>query len=547
MVIDLKDKLHTSTQVADILGVSLRTLYRYMEDGRIYSMRTASGRHRFTKEQILAFLNGGNVDSSPAPETTHSSGQSQSMHHSQVDGVGIDTMRDAPTNVYPNDRINRNLSGVGMSTQNLGDNIQSSQFQTQPSRTGVQQGHLGGNNPASNVLQTGDGSAASIQVQQNVTPQANIQNENNKNDPTIGAQSSANTVGNTQKIDESQVPTDLRDPVQQNSMTSSPRYSRPVDNTDTSAQQSISANQKNSATTHDSVVGHGMPGLDQPTNQVDPSEVQRGRENPDYSKFNTITDVQGSQVGGLEEADATDTFHSPRDVIAPISKEPSREPVSKPASNVNMSAIRDRLSNMSPVNEQHSASRATVPSFTTPASDVPQKRILQETPIRHGSTQNEPIVNTQNVAQRQGNAVVSNSDSNASAIGNRQIRLYTSEYTDLMDLAKRVSKVSSAKAMDYAFTLYAGLSLHFPIKPFAELHFYAYPEDLIIWEEELKLNPATEKKGSISILLHSGVSFVPTASIGGYKVVGNDYLLEDLSTIGESALVSQFRDHLSKK
>ncbi|PJA40261.1 hypothetical protein CO178_02475, partial [candidate division WWE3 bacterium CG_4_9_14_3_um_filter_34_6] len=59
MSIELKDKLYTSTQVADILGVSLRTLYRYMEDNKIQSMRTASGRHRFTKDHILDFLNAG--------------------------------------------------------------------------------------------------------------------------------------------------------------------------------------------------------------------------------------------------------------------------------------------------------------------------------------------------------------------------------------------------------------------------------------------------------------------------------------------------------
>ena len=62
MAIELQDKLYTSAQVADVLGVSLRTLYRYMEDGRIESMKTASGRHRFTKEQILTFLDGGGFD-----------------------------------------------------------------------------------------------------------------------------------------------------------------------------------------------------------------------------------------------------------------------------------------------------------------------------------------------------------------------------------------------------------------------------------------------------------------------------------------------------
>ena len=64
MAIELADKLYTSTQVADILGVSLRTLYRYMEDDKIKSMRTASGRHRFTKDHIIEFLNAGRMDPS---------------------------------------------------------------------------------------------------------------------------------------------------------------------------------------------------------------------------------------------------------------------------------------------------------------------------------------------------------------------------------------------------------------------------------------------------------------------------------------------------
>lgn len=61
----LEDRLYSSSEVAKILGVSRRTLYRYLESGSLSSMQLPSGRHRFTKEQVEAFLveNYGSADS----------------------------------------------------------------------------------------------------------------------------------------------------------------------------------------------------------------------------------------------------------------------------------------------------------------------------------------------------------------------------------------------------------------------------------------------------------------------------------------------------
>jgi len=53
---ELKEKFYKSTEVAEIIGVSLRTLYRYMDSGKIGSVKLPSGRHRFTKDHIENFL-----------------------------------------------------------------------------------------------------------------------------------------------------------------------------------------------------------------------------------------------------------------------------------------------------------------------------------------------------------------------------------------------------------------------------------------------------------------------------------------------------------
>lgn len=76
-MINLEDKLYTSTEVADILGVSLRSVYRYIEEDKLQAeVKTATGRHRFTKKNIMDFLypEGGAVKSG---EKTVDAGVSQ--------------------------------------------------------------------------------------------------------------------------------------------------------------------------------------------------------------------------------------------------------------------------------------------------------------------------------------------------------------------------------------------------------------------------------------------------------------------------------------
>ena len=64
---ELADKLYKSTEVCDIFGVSLRTLYRYVDSGRLKSTQLPSGRHRFTKAQIEEFLASGVSRPRPVP------------------------------------------------------------------------------------------------------------------------------------------------------------------------------------------------------------------------------------------------------------------------------------------------------------------------------------------------------------------------------------------------------------------------------------------------------------------------------------------------
>src|SRR3989344_8889236 len=57
MIMNLEDRLYTSTEVAEILGVSLRSVYRYLDEEKLKAeVKTATGRHRFTRQNIIEFL-----------------------------------------------------------------------------------------------------------------------------------------------------------------------------------------------------------------------------------------------------------------------------------------------------------------------------------------------------------------------------------------------------------------------------------------------------------------------------------------------------------
>ncbi len=57
VMIYLKNKLYTSEEVSEIIGVTSRTLYRYVKNGSIRAeTRTASGTLRFTREEIYRYL-----------------------------------------------------------------------------------------------------------------------------------------------------------------------------------------------------------------------------------------------------------------------------------------------------------------------------------------------------------------------------------------------------------------------------------------------------------------------------------------------------------
>jgi len=376
MPLELKDKLYTSTQVADILGVSLRTLYRYMEDGKIKSMRTASGRHRFTKEQILEFLNAG-----------QSFQQAPDVRPSYSD----DSIK--PQNV------NQTSSMTSIYSQSV---------------TPLQQTSTSEVSDRSSVTDS--------------SSDASVSNQYQKRESLEYSREFSDQVSHTpQQADNTQTPVDtsLND--------SDWDFDEP-------ASTQIQEKQTFSGEINDPVK--------EPSSQF---------QTPQYS---------GSQSEVSNRYTSTESF--------------------SPAS-----------------------SQVETESFSAPQS-------------------------------------VSTNESVDLGVG-ISIRYYKSEYSDLIELARKIKEVASSKDLEYAFTLFAGLSLHILLKPFTLLHVYANPEDMQIWKDGLRLTPVQKRDdANVGIIINTDIVFVPTREIGGFKVVDDKVLLKDLSTNGEEELVKQFREHLTK-
>jgi len=85
---NIEEKLYTSTEVAEVLGVSLRSVYRYLEQGKLGAeIKTATGRLRFTKKNITDFLYPGGVTGTQAMSKT----VSDSLARASEQGQGATT------------------------------------------------------------------------------------------------------------------------------------------------------------------------------------------------------------------------------------------------------------------------------------------------------------------------------------------------------------------------------------------------------------------------------------------------------------------------
>ncbi|TXI33602.1 MAG: helix-turn-helix domain-containing protein [Niabella sp.] len=472
MAIQLQDKLYTSAQVADILGVSLRTLYRYMEDGRILSMRTASGRHRFTKDQIVDFLNAGNLveEDVEKNETPFSSNNfDYQKNQPQRTNYQDDQYRDNP--VMAKDVAKKSMP---LDDEDLDNDFDFRSLSESRAR-------------------------------------AQNQNQNLKHDA-------------------------FEKPMMDERVGQQASYPNPSRRFGDEEQQS---DPRKPFVTQQRDIPRGS--------HLEPEDEFIRKESEmleDEDEFGSVPDVAAKSSFGLDDDDfAVDDFYSNKKPGAPL-----RSPASGPRD------ARDMDFDEAPIKQ---------PAYAAP---VRGQNMYQPENREYGSQMQSGKQSGQNMAAEQTRAAKQSwefaapepkAQNQAFGAQNSEesykpaqaeplnIRFYKSEFTDLIDLAKKIKETGSARGVDYAFTLNAGLSLHFSINPFEILHFYINPEDLQVWKSDLKLTPVREEsEANIGILINTEIIFPQTKEIGGFKLLDDKLLFKDLVKFGDQDLVRRFRSKL---
>ena len=111
---------------------------------------------------------------------------------------------------------------------------------------------------------------------------------------------------------------------------------------------------------------------------------------------------------------------------------------------------------------------------------------------------------------------------------------FKSSLGGLKEIAQNVDKVSRKASVDYAFTLYAGLSLEKPLKkPFSILHLYVDPEAVELYRRLLQLEPASESDAQICLMLPRSKEVLSNkVEKHGLYVVDDDQLEQDFASMG---------------
>ncbi|HOM78179.1 helix-turn-helix domain-containing protein [Patescibacteria group bacterium] len=147
-------------------------------------------------------------------------------------------------------------------------------------------------------------------------------------------------------------------------------------------------------------------------------------------------------------------------------------------------------------------SQASSFSSSTPTSanpGMPPRQPLSN--IEHDAAHNPALVNTL------GSSQIENKEPSI------EHYYYKSTLGGLKEIAQNIDKVARKSSVDYAFTLYAGLSLEKPLKkPFSILHVYINPSTEALFQKMLQLEPTDENNAQLCIM------FPKTSSVFANKV-----------------------------
>lgn len=477
MTLDIKDRLYTSSEVAEILGVSLRSVYRYLEEGKLDAdIKTATGRHRFSRKNILDFLQPSDVSQRSAALDSKSSHISNS-----VDTVDSKTNSFSPTDTIEDEFDFDNFFETEIvktkEDSNLTPEFQNTSVSLENEKK-QENSFLDEEDDLEKLFEelekefTASGSSTTSEDSEKKVSKL-ADDEFDFDFDFLEGKESVSEYLNTEQKDSSNKEKDDEFDFD---------FLESFFEDDAKEETKISSNNLNSKNEEKETLDKKEEESDFMNLDSIFSDLFDEKESKDYNNDNNSSKLNQNEVVEDKKDDSESWLEKFRK---------ASEKVSEPKKS------------KKDINDDFDLS-----SFFNSNS--------QTSSI---ATEKEDSVN---------NDFDKENDFKLSTDSRKKEYYYISSLSGPKEIAQTIDKVSRKFDLDYAFTLNAGLSLHKDISPFTLINVYINERDLEIFEDYLKLTPSSDKDAHICLMMAKDREiFEDSYELNGLFVVSNVQLRSD--------------------
>ncbi len=477
MTLDIKDRLYTSSEVAEILGVSLRSVYRYLEEGKLDAdIKTATGRHRFSKKNILDFLQ---------PSESHIKNSSHTK--SEVSNISVEDAGpvNQVTSFSPTETITDNFDFDNFFETDVVKKAGSTEFPTSSTPT-IE------SNSSSLLDEDEDLEKLFEELEKEFSMQNNPTSTSNDTQKQVSKLSDDDfefdfdflegkeSVSEYLKVEE--------EPVSKSSTSNDSKENFDFDflNDFFSEDKKDESKESVNETVIEADSGKKLKSTDE--DDFDFFDLDSIFEDLNSSK-------QDKKFEGREEEEVQDTKE---ETFSDDTKDDSEgwlerfRKASEKVTETKPKKIEDNFDISSFL-----GSNSTTSSISSKTSSATKLEEVEE-------------------------------EFKSSRVNKKKEYYYMSSLSGPKEIAQTIDKISRKFDLDYAFTLNAGLSLHKDISPFTLIHVYINERDLEIFEDYLKLTPSSERDAHLCIKVAEDRDiFDDSYELNGLFVVSNVQLRSD--------------------
>lgn len=502
MTIDLKDRLYTSSEVAEILGVSLRSVYRYLEEGKLDAdIKTATGRHRFSKKNILDFLQPGGITKEQAEDRFFSELRSES---NEVDVLDLPALNKSSV---------KNQNSELDKTEDFSFDIDEDFFKSLNFDSNQDKEKEVDVNKDSFAPRIKDGDYIDDDLEKLLKEFEEKDLENLSFD-TSDSNEKASSLENREIQSDSYVENN-------NSLDGSSKSKSDFDLDLDEFFKDLENSYLDDVKSENQTVA--------PTKRAT-EETQDNKAKENFFEdidIDFFEDLFAEEPKAEVKKEPEVSYSKPQSTQESLEEKEDNEEDNW-LERFRKAAQKNTVSNNSQVNSSPDLNS----SFFERSKSNLDNFFENEAPKSGGPSLTESIT-----------SFVYDSTPAPQEKYTPKIKefYYTSSLNGLKEVAQNIDKISRKFDTDYAFTLNAGLSLHKPISPFSTIHVYIRSRDLELFEDYLNLNPANnESEASLCIIVAEDLSvFEDSYELHGLYVVSNVQLRSDLIDRGLDKLARE--------